>query len=376
MVTSSGQVQNFNNFESIENTNIQIDKQPRAPREWAGRIVACLNAWDAEVDALLPNNLRIQDSMDRLANEIKEIFAPLAKFNHWLKESGNGDWYQRLAGALILLPLRSASNVVSYLYSAISTILYTAVHPLNGLNHIAKSIVIVLDELTKPENWSKIGCGSIGTLVGQSLILGNPLSLIGLGIGGAVIAAGVSIDALDAAIRCEKGKELEVIRDRLVSHVSQAPETLLTGLFMGMLIGGIRRATQGAHKPMEIEKKPTSHEIEKKSTSHVTEKKPTSLEIEKKPTSHEYKKVPNVAQYKGSDWSGHIKTVHNMTLEEAKAFANQNDKITFFFHMKTGMCLEIAPPEHQFFSPGDAVFFSGEPWWGSAPGMSDGFIKV
>ncbi|NGX38557.1 MAG: hypothetical protein K1000chlam2_01731, partial [Chlamydiae bacterium] len=339
----------FNNFESIENTNIQIDKQPRAPREWAGRIVACLNAWDAEVDALLPNNLRIQDSMDRLANEIKEIFAPLAKFNHWLKESGNGDWYQRLAGSLILLPLRSASNVVSYLYSAISTILYTAVHPLNGLNHIAKSIVIVLDELTKPENWSKMGCGSIGALAGQTLILGNPLSLIGLGIGGAVIAAGISVDALDAAIRCERGKELEVIRDRLVLHVGQAPEALLTGLFTGMLIGGIRRATQGATKPMDIERKPTSHE---------------------------YKKFENVAQFADGDWSGHIKTLHNMTLEEAKAFADQNDKVSFFFYMKSNLTYGNGTPNMNYFSSGDAVFFSGKPTWAYIHGKVDSYIKI
>ncbi|NGX38420.1 MAG: hypothetical protein K1000chlam2_01593, partial [Chlamydiae bacterium] len=158
MVTNSAPIQDFKVFGFKENEDVQIDKQPR---EWAGRIVACLNACDAQVDALIPNNLQIQDTIDRFSNEIKEKFAPLVEFNQWLEASGNEDWHQHLAESLVKLPLRSARNVVSYLYSAISTILYTAVHPLKGLNHIAKSIVILLDELTKPENWSKIGCGSI-----------------------------------------------------------------------------------------------------------------------------------------------------------------------------------------------------------------------
>ncbi|NGX38558.1 MAG: hypothetical protein K1000chlam2_01732 [Chlamydiae bacterium] len=350
MIGNTQNIQNSNNFEPMENTDVQNDHQPR---EWAGRIVACLNAWDAQVDALIPSNLRIQDSMDRLANEIKEIFAPLAKFNRWLNESRNIDWHRNLAAFLVLLPIRSARNVVSQLHSVISTILYTGVHPLNGCNYIAKSIVLLLDELTKPENWSKMGCASIGVLAGQSLILGNPLSLIGLGIGGAFIAAGISINALDAAIRCEKGKELQVIRDRLVSHVGQAPEALLTGLFTGMLIGGIRRATQGAQKPVKIEDKVISDG---------------------------FKKIPDVLQSKDGDWGGYITTIKNMTLEEAKAYANRNDKITFFFRSKTNVVVgkyEQRPYGMCVYEPGTTAFFSGQPTWASAPapGMVEGYIK-
>ena len=348
MVCSTNSIQNFNIFQIKEDENIQLDAHPR---DWAGRIVACLNSWDVQIDTLFPENIQIQNTADQFAAKIKERFAPFIELNQWLEESGNGDWNKRLAESLVKLPLRSARNVVSYLYSVISNILYTAAHPLKGLTHIATRIVVLLDELTKPENWAKIGCGSIGALAGQSLVLGNPLSLVGLAIGGAVIVAGLSIDALDAAIRCEKGKEMETIKARLWAQAEQAPETLLTGFFTGMLIGGIRRAAQSTQKLMEIEERATVHE---------------------------YQKIPGVAQYGDGDWSGYITTIHDMTLEEAKAFANQSDKINYFFHMKTGMAMGRlgGPCGVHVFQPGDAVFFSGEPWWGSAPGVADGYIKI
>lgn len=94
-------------------------------------------------------------------------------------------------------------------------------------------------------------------------------------------------------------------------------------------------------------------------------------------SNYEFKK--NVAQYKMADWSQLIGRVKNVTVEQAKKIADANPEITFFFYVKGGrMILEnndANPPYARVFHHGDAVFFSGTPWWGSAPGLADGYIK-
>jgi hypothetical protein len=76
-----------------------------------------------------------------------------------------------------------------------------------------------------------------------------------------------------------------------------------------------------------------------------------------------FNKTPNVAQYKGADWSNFVKTVHNCTPQSAQRIAMRDPNITFFFFCREYMVLEGKGN----FSPGDAVFFTGQPWWGSAP---------
>jgi hypothetical protein len=98
-------------------------------------------------------------------------------------------------------------------------------------------------------------------------------------------------------------------------------------------------------------------------------------QIESAATS-KFKRIPDVAQYKMADWSNAIGIARGITLDEAYKIAEENPKITFFFHMKAWrMVLEREDGTCRIFYRGDAVFFSGEPWWGSAPGFSDGYIK-
>lgn len=77
-------------------------------------------------------------------------------------------------------------------------------------------------------------------------------------------------------------------------------------------------------------------------------------------------KTPNVAMYKGANWNTLIKRVSNSSPEQAKRIALQNPNITFFFYCREYMVLENLGAQGVFY-PGDAVFFSGEPWYGSAP---------
>lgn len=90
-----------------------------------------------------------------------------------------------------------------------------------------------------------------------------------------------------------------------------------------------------------------------------------------------FQKVSNVAQYKEADWSQVIGIAHDVTLVEAKKIAKENPNITYFFYMKGGqMVLEKTDGNYRVFRHGDAVFFSGKPWWGSAPGYADGYIRT
>lgn len=89
-----------------------------------------------------------------------------------------------------------------------------------------------------------------------------------------------------------------------------------------------------------------------------------------------YEKVLDVAQYKNADWSNVVGIARNISLAKAARIADKNPEITFFFYMKGHqMVLEREDGTYRVFRKGDAVFFTGEPWWGSAPGFSDGYIK-
>ena len=87
-------------------------------------------------------------------------------------------------------------------------------------------------------------------------------------------------------------------------------------------------------------------------------------------------KVDNVAQYKGASWDNFIKKESNCTLEHAKEIAWGDPNITFFFICKAPMVLEgHVQEEHGAFAQGDAVFFSEQAWYGSAP-QCDAYEKT
>lgn len=76
------------------------------------------------------------------------------------------------------------------------------------------------------------------------------------------------------------------------------------------------------------------------------------------------------AMYDNANWDLEVCRKSGMTAETAAAIATADDRITFFFFMRTNMSLPI----HGNFSPGDAVFFSGTPWLSGAP-MADTYEK-
>lgn len=86
-----------------------------------------------------------------------------------------------------------------------------------------------------------------------------------------------------------------------------------------------------------------------------------------------WNKKTDVAQYGGANWSNRILKKSNLTLDEAKIIAVQNNDIEYFFYMKEGY-MYLSGIEESF-KKGDAVFFSGKPWLGSAKGKADTYIK-
>lgn len=92
-----------------------------------------------------------------------------------------------------------------------------------------------------------------------------------------------------------------------------------------------------------------------------------------------FNKVANVAQYKGADWKNEVRRATGLTLDQAKAIAAADPNITYFF-ITTGYQLVLEGSStftaKGVFRTGDAVFFSGAPWYGSAPGLADAYEKA
>lgn len=94
------------------------------------------------------------------------------------------------------------------------------------------------------------------------------------------------------------------------------------------------------------------------------------------PESPNFKKLDDVAQYGLGDWSGVVGIARNISRAEACRIAEENPEISFFFYTK-GIQMVLGTPEgdYRVFRHGDTVFFKGEPWWGEANDLADGYIK-
>ena len=89
-----------------------------------------------------------------------------------------------------------------------------------------------------------------------------------------------------------------------------------------------------------------------------------------------FQKIEDVAQYKEADWSQVVGVAREVSVKEAVKIAKNDPRITYFFYTKGyQMVLEKQDGDYRIFHHGDAVFFSGTPWWGSATGLADGYVK-
>lgn len=254
MISSNSEFQTIDPFKALEEA-LQKPKKPLSrlltletgqdtvKKSCKERAITYLNKLETRLDEKMPN-LGIQNRADQIGSYLQSKFAPLEKFNTWLNSNGQGTWYAQLATFLAKLPARAVRNIINLLYGIIKTAIYSAIHPLKSLNHLAKLLISLVDALTKPETWSKMGVGMMGASLGQAVSSGNPLSVIGLGIGGAMTIGGLTAGALKSAMNEEKGNKAEAAKQNLLSQAKELPETALTGFCIGLIIGGIQRAMQ------------------------------------------------------------------------------------------------------------------------------------
>lgn len=71
--------------------------------------------------------------------------------------------------------------------------------------------------------------------------------------------------------------------------------------------------------------------------------------------------VANVAMYEGANWDNYLYTQNFPTLDAA--FQGAQTAASFFFYCRGPLILKNG----RSFQTGDAAFFTGVPWWGSAP---------
>ena len=172
----------------------------------------------------------------QLGNYIQKKFAPLTKYNDWLNTSEAEAWYKQLALFLVKLPMQSVRNIIRLLYTIIKEASCSVVHPRKAIAKTANALVNLPYELSKPETWSKIGAGLIGATLGQGLITGNPFSIIGLGVGAAMMIGGLTMGALRAALEAEKSCALRAAGLNVWCQAQALPESFITSFFTGLLL--------------------------------------------------------------------------------------------------------------------------------------------
>lgn len=91
--------------------------------------------------------------------------------------------------------------------------------------------------------------------------------------------------------------------------------------------------------------------------------------------SENWERVPDVAQNADADWSNAIGRAHRVTLKEAIEIAESNPEITYFFIVKNRRLILGNKPNVRAFHRGEVVFFKGEPTWGEAKRLADGYVK-
>lgn len=88
-----------------------------------------------------------------------------------------------------------------------------------------------------------------------------------------------------------------------------------------------------------------------------------------------WNKTANVAQYGQASWDNYVSKASNTTAAGAMRIAFADPAITFFFFCRDYMVLDGPGGQYGPFQPGDAVFFTGDSWYGSAP-QCDSYQKT
>lgn len=215
--------------------------------------VRCLDAAANRVDRVVREGTQkictaLVSLPDRVVPHIGDIykfvqrrFSDLDRFNKWLDDNGQGNWYWQLATCLYKLPMRAVRDIVELLYQIIKTCVAMLIQPHKIPTRVAILLISLVAALTKPETWAQMGAGAIGASLGQCAV-GNPFAVIGFGIGAAMLLGGVSVGAIKTAIEAKSGSKLQEVGYYLRTRAEKLATGMLSSFFIGLILGGIERA--------------------------------------------------------------------------------------------------------------------------------------
>lgn len=230
--------------------DIALEQSVKQSPRWNVRAVSKVQEWEQSLDEYMPPN-ELQTALDDFyTDHLKPLLDnPRAqKINDWIDSNGQDQWYKQLCTFLLKLPVRVARNVLRLVYNVVKAAIYTLVHPVHAFFKLLQFLIQIIDALSKPATWTKVGAGMIGAAVSQFLLTAGPQSIILLGIGAGMLFVGLVTGAVSAAISAKKDKG-EAVKKEVWNHLKSIPESMLTGLIMGMLFGAIRAELQ--HHPAQ-----------------------------------------------------------------------------------------------------------------------------
>lgn len=191
--------------------------------------------------------VRLQSYPDAVGNAFtSRIVEPLSQWNEeWLEKPIEGSLPFKVIVILVKAPVCAVRNMAMLVYSIVKNILHAMVHPIDALFDFGIFLIDVVHTYAQIENASKTGAAMLGASVGQALIMGNPVSVIAASLGAFVLVLGLSLGPLRAAVLAEEGYRAKAARDNFIEQVEKLPEMFLTGLLMGVFLGGIEKLVWG-----------------------------------------------------------------------------------------------------------------------------------
>ena len=199
----------------------------------------------------------MQDGIDNCGssfeNAIRARFDRLKEMTGWntldasMTKAIDANWLVKFLNTVVQLPIKSVKKILNQFYNLIKSILHAIVHPVQGVEKLARMFLNLIRALITPETWTSMGGGMIGASLGTAA-MGNPVSVIGVTIGAAAIAAGLTLGSLKAALSAYKKTEdqgayaaMHAAINNLGTQLSELPQAVSDGILMAIIMGGIQK---------------------------------------------------------------------------------------------------------------------------------------
>ncbi len=211
---------------------------------WHKETIEILNKKGLELDEAGPSN-KLQELLDTFyTTRIEPILKHknALKFNAWLDSNGEVEWYKKLGAALAKTPLLAARAILNQVFSVLKALIFPLVHPKKALVEAGFLFVNFLHSLSKPETYSKVGAGVLGTAIGFSLVVVQPPVFTTVAIGLALMGVSMAFEAVRSYANADAGQESKDVRNILFKkHVKQIPAAFATGLLSGLAAGAFQK---------------------------------------------------------------------------------------------------------------------------------------